>query len=85
MYSDKQIIEMLGGTCRVARLCNVSPSAVSLWMKRGMPALQIMYLGSILEKESCGLVTRKEMFPNNYFILWPELNQERFEDFLKEN
>jgi len=72
-YTDKQIIEMLGGTSRVSRLCKVSPSAVSLWMARGIPALQMMYLGATLEKESCGLVTRKDLFPESYGIVWPEL------------
>jgi DNA-binding transcriptional regulator YdaS (Cro superfamily) len=73
VYTDKEIIEMLGGTSRVSRLCKVSPSAVSLWMTRGIPALQMMYLGATLEKESHGLVTRKDLFPESYMIMWPEL------------
>ena len=72
-YTDKEIIEMLGGTSRVSRLCKVSPSAVSLWMTRGIPALQMMYLGATLEKESCGLVTRKDLFPDTWQLVWPEL------------
>jgi len=72
-YTDKEIIEMLGGTSRVSRLCKVSPSAVSLWMTRGIPALQMMYLGATLEKESHGLVTRKDLFPESYMVMWPEL------------
>jgi len=76
-YSDKQIIEMLGGTSRVSRLCKVSPSAVSLWMHRGIPSLQMMYLGATLEQESCGLITRKDLFPESYFIMWPELVEKK--------
>jgi DNA-binding transcriptional regulator YdaS (Cro superfamily) len=72
-YTDKEIIQMLGGTSRVSKLCKVSPSAVSLWMTRGIPALQIMYLGATLEKESCGLVTRKDLFPDTWQLVWPEL------------
>jgi DNA-binding transcriptional regulator YdaS (Cro superfamily) len=72
-YTNKEIIEMLGGTSRVSRLCKVSPSAVSLWMTRGIPALQMMYLGATLEKESCGLVTRKDLFPDTWQLVWPEL------------
>ena len=72
-YTDKEIIEMLGGTSRVSRLCKVSPSAVSLWMTRGIPALQMMYLGATLEKESHGLVTRKDLFPDTWQLVWPEL------------
>ena len=73
MLSDKQLIALLGGTSRVAKLCNVSPTAVSLWVHRGIPALQLMYLGATLEKESHGLVTRKDLFPESYMIMWPEL------------
>jgi DNA-binding transcriptional regulator YdaS (Cro superfamily) len=73
MLNDKQLIGLLGGTSRVAKLCNVSPTAVSLWVHRGIPALQLMYLGATLEKESCGLVTRKDLFPESYMIMWPEL------------
>jgi DNA-binding transcriptional regulator YdaS (Cro superfamily) len=72
-YTDKEIIEMLGGTSRVSRLCKVSPSAVSLWIARGIPALQMMYLGATLEKESYGLVTRKDLFPDTWQLVWPEL------------
>ena len=72
-YTDKEIIEMLGGTSRVSRLCKVSPSAVSLWITRGIPALQMMYLGATLEKESHGLVTRKDLFPDTWQLVWPEL------------
>jgi len=73
MLSDKQLIAILGGTSRVAKLCSVSPTAVSLWVHRGIPAHQLMYLGATLEKESCGLVTRKDLFPESYMIMWPEL------------
>jgi DNA-binding transcriptional regulator YdaS (Cro superfamily) len=73
MLSDKQLIALLGGTSRVAKLCSVSPTAVSLWVHRGIPALQLMYLGATLEKESCGLVTRKDLFPDTWQLVWPEL------------
>jgi hypothetical protein len=32
-----------------------------------------MLLGARIETESHGLVTRQDLFPNNYFLIWPEL------------
>lgn len=45
---DDEIIDALGGTCVVARLCEVSPSAVSQWRKNGIPRFQRRYLALIL-------------------------------------
>lgn len=71
--SNTAIIDLLGGTKKVAEMCDVSPAAVSAWRIRGIPADKFMLLGARIEKESHGLVSRKDLFPNNYFILWPEL------------
>ena len=79
MLNDKQLIGLLGGTTRVAKLCNVSPTAVSLWVHRGIPALQLMYLGATLEKESSGLITRKDLFPETFHLVWPELVENKKE------
>jgi len=32
-----------------------------------------LFLAALLEKESHGLVTRKDLFPKTYFFVWPEL------------
>jgi len=71
--SDSAIIDLLGGTGKVAKMCNVAPAAVSAWRIRGIPADKFMFLGARIEKESHGLVSRKDLFPTNYFLLWPEL------------
>jgi DNA-binding transcriptional regulator YdaS (Cro superfamily) len=78
-YTDQQIIELLGGPSKVSRLCKVSPTAVCLWVHRGIPALQLMYLGATLEKESSGLVTRKDLFPETFHLVWPELVENKKE------
>lgn len=39
-----QIIDAIGGTYRVAELCQVSAQAVSQWRKDGIPQARIMYL-----------------------------------------
>ena len=71
--SDSAIIDLLGGTGKVADMCDVSPAAVSAWKHRGIPADKYMILGARIEKESHGLVSRKDLFPNNFWILWPEM------------
>lgn len=38
------IIDALGGTVAVARLCDTSPSAVSQWRQSGIPKPRLMYL-----------------------------------------
>ena len=71
--TDTAIIDLLGGTGKVAKMCDVAPAAVSQWRVRGIPADKYMVLGARIEKESNGLVSRKDLFPTNYFLLWPEL------------
>lgn len=39
-----QVIDALGGTVAVARLCDTSPSAVSQWRASGIPHARLMYL-----------------------------------------
>jgi len=71
--TDTAIIGLLGGTGKVAQMCDVSPAAVSAWKTRGIPSDKYMILGARIEKESHGLVTRKDLFPNNFWLLWPEM------------
>jgi len=71
--TDTAIIDLLGGTGKVAKMCDVAPAAVSQWRIRGIPADKYMVLGARIEKESNGLVSRQDLFPTNYFLLWPEL------------
>ena len=72
-FYDSNIIEMLGGTKKVAKMCNVAESAVTHWKTRGIPHGHLLFLAYRLEKQSFGLITRKDLFPNNYKLIWPEL------------
>jgi DNA-binding transcriptional regulator YdaS (Cro superfamily) len=71
--TDSAIIDLLGGTAKVARMCKVDNAAVSNWRVRGIPADKYMFLGARIEKESNGLVTRQDLFPTNFWLIWPEL------------
>ena len=39
-----KIIDLLGGTSRVAELCNVKPPSVTGWKRHGIPRARLMYL-----------------------------------------
>jgi DNA-binding transcriptional regulator YdaS (Cro superfamily) len=71
--TDSAIIDLLGGTGRVAKMCKVDSAAVSAWRIRGIPADRFMFLGARIEEASHGLVSRQDLFPENFWIIWPEL------------
>jgi DNA-binding transcriptional regulator YdaS (Cro superfamily) len=71
--TDSAIIDLLGGTNAVAKMCKVASTAVTQWRKNGIPADRFMFLAARIEKESNGLVTRKDLFPNNFWLIWPEM------------
>lgn len=41
------IIDRLGGTVEVARLCEVKPPSVSEWRRNGIPKAREMYLRAV--------------------------------------
>jgi hypothetical protein len=67
------MIRLLGGCTRVSKMVNVSVPAVSMWQNGDIPYDKLVILAATLEKESHGLVTRKNLFPENYKLIWPEL------------
>lgn len=46
-HPDSEIIDRLGGTAAVARLCDVKDPSVSEWRKTGIPPARRMYLQAI--------------------------------------
>lgn len=46
-HPDSEIIDALGGTAAVARLCQVKPPSVSDWRKEGIPPARRMYLEAV--------------------------------------
>jgi hypothetical protein len=47
MHPDSQIIDKLGGTNAVARLCECRPPSVSEWRNSGIPNARRLYLLAI--------------------------------------
>jgi hypothetical protein len=68
------IIKLLGGPTRISKLVGTSVAAVSMWKNGDIPHDKLMILAATLEKESHGLVTRKNLFPTTYKLIWPELD-----------
>ena len=71
--TESTMIDLLGGTNKVARMCQVASTAVTQWRKNGIPHGKLLLLAARIEKESHGLVTRKDLFPNNFWLIWPEM------------
>ena len=69
-----QIIDLLGKPAKVAKLCGVSVQAVCQWRnKDAIPMGPLTLMAATIERESHGLVTRKTLFPDNWWVVWPEL------------
>ena len=75
---DAQIIDLLGGAIKVSKQMDVSVQAVHKWKREGIPAGKLVMMAAQIEKESHGLVTRKDLFPQSYQVIWPELQWEQF-------
>ena len=71
--TEHALLQLLGGTTKVAKMCDVEPAAVSQWRKKGIPREQLLFLAARIEKQSHGLVTRQDLFPDNWYLVWPEL------------
>jgi DNA-binding transcriptional regulator YdaS (Cro superfamily) len=72
--TDAQLIDLLGRPAKVAKLCGVTVQAVCQWRNNNaIPAAPLMLIAATIEKESHGLVSRKDLFPETWSLIWPEL------------
>lgn len=58
-----------GGPTALARKVNRSPSEVSQWIRGDRP----IPLACAALIESVSSVTRKQLFPDDWMLIWPEL------------
>lgn len=63
------IIDRLGGTSAVARLCNVKPPSVTDWRKHGVPLARCLDI----ERKNAHGIRRWDLRPNDWHLIWPEL------------
>lgn len=69
-----EIIEILGGAIKVAEILHIKPPSVYEWKKRNViPEGRLAYLAPFLERKDKRF-SRKKLFPNDYKVRWPELN-----------
>lgn len=68
-----QLIELLGGTTEVAKALGIKPPSVSGWKLSRIPDDKLIRLAVIAE--SRGVASRKELFPDTWQQLWPELSE----------
>jgi DNA-binding transcriptional regulator YdaS (Cro superfamily) len=66
-----EIITTLGGTFALAKMCGVSPSAVSQWRYNGIPPNKLILIAVELEQKSEGKFNRKQI--PNWHQIWPKL------------
>lgn len=55
--------------CRIASALKVSRQAISNWKTRGVPVEHCL----AIERATSGAVTRQELRPNDYWLIWPDL------------
>lgn len=66
-----KVVECLGSDAALAALLKISAPAVSQWRKRGT-VLKAEYCTAI-ERATCGQVTRRDLRPDDWQDIWPEL------------
>lgn len=73
--SDKSPIsiacEAVGGLSCLARILNVKPPTVSQWISHSRP-IPVERCAAI-ERATNGVVTRQQLRPNDWALIWPEL------------
>lgn len=71
IITPEKLISGLGGTLLVAKFLNLKPPSVSDWKRNGIPRGRLIELAPIAEQK--GVITRQQLFPNDYWRIWPEL------------
>ncbi|MBU4609171.1 helix-turn-helix domain-containing protein [Achromobacter sp. GG226] len=64
-------IDVLGSASSLARVLGVTPQAVCFWRdeKRSVPADKCL----AIEIATAGAVTRRDLRPDDYWLIWPDL------------
>lgn len=75
MSTSKNPIEracgLLGSQSAIARLLKISAPTVNQWVKRTRP-VPAAYC-TLIERATNGQVTRQELRPDDYWLIWPDL------------
>jgi DNA-binding transcriptional regulator YdaS (Cro superfamily) len=71
----KRACDAVGGQAALARSVDVPPAFVYQWInkKRPVPVGRCM----AIEKATSGKVTRSELRPDDWHLIWPELKRKK--------
>ena len=67
------VVDLVGSQAALARALQVSAPTVNQWIKRRRPVPKA--LSPRIEALSCGVVSRRDLRPNDWQDIWPELVQ----------
>ncbi len=70
-------VELLGGPTKVAALLGVTTQAVCFW-RDGERKFPIEHCATV-EQATSGVVTRRDLRPDDWAAIWPELVAEKKE------
>ncbi len=72
--NTSKLIDSLGGTAKVAELVGIKSPSVSEWRANDkIPRDKLILLAPYFEK--AGVISRKELFPDTWDLIWPELKK----------
>lgn len=66
-----EIIDALGGTGAVAKMCGIRAPSVSQWRQAGIPKDKLVILGARIERRL--KLRRWDLCPDDWHLIWPEL------------
>ena len=66
---EKHPLDTDGVRSEIAEAVGVSHQAISNWKTRGVPIEHCL----AIERATKGAVTRKELRPKDYWLIWPDL------------
>ena len=72
-YAIERAAEVVGNKSVLSRAVGVQPPTLQQWIKgtRPIPIQKCI----AIERATDGLVTRKDLRPNDWHLIWPELAQ----------
>lgn len=62
---------LVGGPSALARAVGVKPPVIHEWIKEGRPVPERRCV--LIERASSGAVTRRDLRPFDWWLIWPEL------------
>lgn len=69
----RRAAEILGGLSALARALNVKPPTVHQWADGDRPVPPQHCVA--IERNTAGAVTRADLRPDDYWLIWPDLPQ----------